>query len=231
MPNLRKVALIFISFTLNDDNYIMIRVHIHYFFRLLLLLFFFFGSAITTTSCSETHDYSQVPAFTEDGTVYCVIEIPAGTNKKIEFNKMTKKFEIDQRNGRDRIINFLPYPTNYGFIPNTLLDPEAGGDGDAIDVLILAETLPTGTLIEAFPIAILHLRDDGESDYKILASPKDPRLRLVPEISLVELQKTQPDLLIFLEQWFLHYDPEQPATSNGWGNEQEAMRYVRSAHR
>tara|TARA_B100001146_G_scaffold213216_1_gene213388 strand:+ start:34543 stop:35175 length:633 start_codon:yes stop_codon:yes gene_type:complete len=209
----------------------MTRVHIQYIFRLLLLLFFCFGSTITSTSCSDTHDYSQVAAFTEDGTVYCVIEIPAGTNKKIEFNKMTKKFEVDQRNGRDRIINFLPYPTNYGFIPNTLLDPEEGGDGDAIDVLILAETLPTGTVIEAFPIAILHLRDDGENDYKILASPKDARLRLVPEMSLAELQKTQANLLLLLEQWFLHYDPEQPATANGWGNEKEAIRYIRSARR
>jgi Inorganic pyrophosphatase len=50
-----------------------------------------------------------------------VIEIPAGTNKKFEYNYKTKNFECKTNNNEERIINYLPYPGNYGFIKNTYM--------------------------------------------------------------------------------------------------------------
>ena len=108
--------------------------------KALLLIF------ITAISCNrQTIDYSKLQAFSEQGNIQAVVEIPAGTNRKIEFDKEDHIFKTDQRNGKDRIINFLPYPGNYGFIPSTKSNVEKGGDGDALDVLILSERLETGT--------------------------------------------------------------------------------------
>ena len=47
---------------------------------------------------------------------------------------MISSFIIDKKNGEERIVQFLPYVGNYGYIPSTFSDPEEGGDGDALDV-------------------------------------------------------------------------------------------------
>ena len=49
--------------------------------------------------------------------------------------------EKDYKDGKERIIQFLPYPGNYGFIPETL-----AGDGDPIDVIDLDESEQRGAL-------------------------------------------------------------------------------------
>ena len=50
---------------------------------------------------------------------------------------------------RPRLIDFLPYPSNYGSIPKTLVDSEDAGDGDSVDVLVLGEALARGQDIHA----------------------------------------------------------------------------------
>ena len=50
----------------------------------------------------------------------------------------------------DRIVNFLPYPANYGFIPSTFMDKKKGGDGDALDILLISEHMVTGTVVDGF---------------------------------------------------------------------------------
>ena len=76
-----------------------------------------------------------------------VVEIPAGTNHKIEYDPSTDSFENDKKDGKDRVISFLPYPGNYGFIPSTLMNKDRGGDGDALDILVIGESEPTGTVL------------------------------------------------------------------------------------
>ena len=75
-----------------------------------------------------------------------VIEIPAGTTTKIEFQGKVEGFTA--RNGPEgaiRRVRFLPYPGNYGFIPETCQSVELGGDGDPLDVLVISDSVPTGT--------------------------------------------------------------------------------------
>ena len=122
-------------------------------------------------SCSNKKDIYDTPTFSKNNILQAVVEIPAGTNKKIEYNTRSMLFEIDKKNGVDRIIDFLPYPGNYGFIPSTYSDPDKGGDADALDVLVIAENMPTGTIVEILPIGVLKLIDNQELDYKIIAIP------------------------------------------------------------
>lgn len=155
-----------------------------------------------------------------------VVEIPAGTSKKVEYNPETNEFEIDQRNGTDRIISFLPYPGNYGFIPSTLSDPATGGDGDPLDVILIAEHLPQGEVIAIQPIAMLKLIDDGEEDFKILAVPYENNKKIINVSSLAELRETNSAILDIITLWFQNYDTE-PAETNGWGDTAETLDYIR----
>ena len=48
------------------------------------------------------------------------VEIPAGTKQKWQVNKKTGILEWEEKDGKKRVVNFLSYPGNYGFIPQTL---------------------------------------------------------------------------------------------------------------
>ena len=181
------------------------------------------------SSCSSKKELYHIPTFSKNNYVHCVIEIPSGTNSKIEFNKETKKFEVDLRDGKARMINFLPYPANYGFISSTYSNPTDGGDGDALDVIVISEALRTGSVLEIIPVGILKLIDDDEYDYKIIGVPADENLRIINVLSLNELKNKYPNILKILELWFLNYDKKDALETDGWGDEKEALLEIRTA--
>ena len=109
----------------------------------------------------KNKDLSKIDTYTSQGSINAVIEIPAGTTKKIEYNKETLEFNVDQIDGKDRIIKFLPYIGNYGFIPSTLSDTAKGGDGDPLDIIVISETKSTGTILSVIPIAVIRIVDEG----------------------------------------------------------------------
>ena len=112
----------------------------------------------------------------------------------------------DEINGKPRIVNFMPYPANYGFIPSTLMNSASGGDGDPLDVLLIAESIKTGTVIEIIPIGILVLNDLNENDSKIIAIPADPMLRIINVESYKELKQHHNAILDLIRLWFLNYN-------------------------
>lgn len=168
-----------------------------------------------------------VKAFNNQGGVQAIIEIPAGTNMKIEYDYATKSFRPDQVNGKDRKIDFLPYPGNYGFIPGTLMNESEGGDGDALDILVLAEQMKTGTSVEVIPIAALDLMDGGEIDTKIIAVPVDSSLRIIQatnfEDFLIEYNMAQ----TIIKDWFLNYKGLGKVDLVGWKDEKQAMSLIK----
>ncbi len=92
----------------------------------------------------------------------------------IEIGKGSKvKYELDKETGLiafDRLLyTSMVYPANYGFIPRTL-----GGDHDPLDVLVLmSEPLMSGVLVDARPIGMIVMVDNGEMDEKIIAVATD----------------------------------------------------------
>lgn len=204
----------------------------HYYLIITLLSIFFLSSScnneggIKQPFSIKRINYETLPANTEDGFYNAVIEIPAGTNKKIEYNKETEKFEIDQRDGKDRIINFLPYPGNYGYIPGTLMDKERGGDGDAVDVLVLAESLPTGTVIPIKPIATLMLLDEGEADTKLIAIPADTSLQTMQIAGFEHFMIDYDAARHSIETWFMNYDGLGTNEFRGWKNDDYAKKEI-----
>ena len=104
------------------------------------------------------HDISLCRINPERFVAY--IEIPKGSKNKYELDKETGLIKLDRVLGAS-----VQYPANYGFIPKTLAE-----DGDALDVLVLCqETIPASCLVEAKPIGVMIMTDDGKADEKIIA--------------------------------------------------------------
>lgn len=177
-------------------------------------------------SCQNT-DYKSLPTKSEKGFYKAVIEIPAGTNHKIEYDINKKEFLCNQVNGKDRIVDFLPYPANYGFIPSTLMDTAKGGDGDPIDVLVISESLPTKTVLEIIPIAVIYMVDDNEADYKILAVPLDEKLRVIKALSYEELLFNYPKIPEIISNWLISYKGTDKVTIDRWASANEAISMIK----
>lgn len=171
-------------------------------------------------------DYKALPALTDRG-IHVVVEIPAGTNQKIEYQTENEEFAVDQLDGRDRVVRFLPYPGNYGFIPSTLMETTRGGDGDALDVLVIGESQPTGTVLEAVPVGALRLRDRGEIDTKIIAVPADSSRRVLDVTNFRDLLLQQDAARRIIEEWFLNYKGLGVVELVGWEDEHYAMEAIK----
>ena len=145
---------------------------------------------------STADHLDELPAIVMPGMLRAVIEIPAGTVEKRQYDPATNTFPIDERNGVPRRIAFLPYPANYGFIPGTKMNKEEGGDGDAVDVFVICGAVPSGTVMVVEPIGIIELLDAGERDDKLIALPVDSELRTIEADDIHELPQAAQDILV-----------------------------------
>ena len=170
--------------------------------------------------------FAGYPAVNPDGSVNVVVEIPAGTNAKWEVEK-DGVMRLEVRDGSPRVVKFLPYPGNYGMIPSTRLPKEAGGDGDALDVLILGPALPRGTVARARVIGVMKFLDRGEQDDKVLAVMDDTPFGRVR--SLGELNETFPAAAEVVKLWFSNYKEPGKMEFRGWGEADEALGLVNLA--
>src|SRR5690349_15107725 len=96
-----------------------------------------------------------------------IIETPHGSSNKYEMDKDIGLIRLDRAN-----YSGIPFPFNYGFIPQTIW-----GDGDAIDVVLLTSfPIQPGIMVPARPVAMMEMNDTGEDDAKIIVVPiKDRR--------------------------------------------------------
>jgi len=114
------------------------------------------------------------------------IEIPRGSFIKYEIDPITKELLCD------RIIK-LPFPENYGFIPNT-----KAPDGDELDALVLVEyKLYPQTLIECRIIGYLEMTDEKGKDEKILTVPTSSHIKDISDVNTTILDK--------IKYFFTHY--------------------------
>lgn len=98
--------------------------------------------------------------------IYVIVEISKGSRNKYEYGKELGVIKLDRV-----LFSSLHYPGDYGLIPRTLYD-----DGDPLDVLVMVNepTFP-GCIIEARPIGLFKMLDQGVADDKVLAVPaRDP---------------------------------------------------------
>lgn len=175
----------------------------------------------------------ELPTYSpERNLLQVVIETPAGTNRVLHYDAKTNDFVAEQRAGVDRLIGFLPYPANAGFVPSTHLpgSPQHPS-GRPLPALVLAETQPTGTVLEVLPIGLLTLDRAGELEPVILTVPARPSQRVLPVTSWRELRQQYPAAQEILRLWLLRSAEHGEVRVVGWRDEQAADKQIRQARR
>ncbi|NDK55208.1 inorganic diphosphatase [Pontibacter fetidus] len=185
-------------------------------YTLLLIL-----SILWLTSCQT--DYATLPTYSGARQLQAVIETPAGSSHTVKYNRASKAFENDKEAGQDRVIRFLPYPGNYGFIPST----ETGTNGRNLSTLILAERADAGTVLEIIPVATLLLEKPNGDLYPVIISvPARPSARTVDATDYITLSRKYPAVKSILQQWFMHHNHSYPLKYVGWKDEQFAEKEI-----
>lgn len=202
--------------------------------------FFFAFSLSCLLSCqvSEKHENDNVSTNllhgiaprSSDSLVNVVIEIPAGTSQKWEVNKLSGQLEWEMISSDSmRIIDYLSYPANYGFVPQTLLSEEFGGDGDPVDVFVLGENIARGQVIQCKIIGLIDMMDSGEADGKLIAVPIHGPLQRVNTCE--ELKATYPGILEILQTWLANYKGNGKIEILSVKDEKVAIEYLQTSIR
>lgn len=140
-----------------------------------------------------------------------LIDIDSGRNIPNEINVIIEipmrgepvKYEVDKESGALFVDRFMTtamfYPTNYGYIPQTLSE-----DGDPVDALVVTPVpLISGAVISCRVVGMLKMTDESGIDAKLLAVPNS---KLSKMYELVQTYKDLPQpLLLSIEHFFEHY--------------------------
>ena len=175
-------------------------------------------------SISEAKPRDNNGLLSSEDTLRFRIEIPAGTKQKWEFNDETGEMEKDYKDGKERIIQFLPYPGNYGFIPETL-----AGDGDPIDVIDLDESGVRGELKEVRIIGALNFEDKQEEDIKFIGVSPNGTFGHIQSIGELLLEK--PAVLEILKSWFLNYKKPGKMVFYGYIDRESSIQLITEARK
>ena len=164
------------------------------------------------------HPWHDLPAGDPADCFHTVIEVPRGGTVKYELDKQSGLLRVDRV-----LYSAVHYPANYGFIPRTL-----GGDGDALDVLVLMEqpVVPLSVL-RVRAIGALPMVDDAGDDEKIIGvCCDDPGYAHYDDLhDLPEHHRRQ------LDRFFLDYKvlEHKEVKTMSFMNREEAVAVIRDA--
>lgn len=156
-------------------------------------------------------------------------DVPNDINAIIEIplDGEAVKYEVDKDSGAifvDRVLNTaMRYPTNYGYMPNTLC-----GDGDPVDLLVVMPVpLIPGSVVRCRPVGVLKMTDEAGSDAKVVAVPINKVTLLYRHVESV--RQLPDELLDRIAHFFAHYKDLEPGKwvkIEGWGGPDEAKREI-----
>ncbi len=160
-----------------------------------------------------------MPAMSEHDLL-CIVEIPKGSRNKYEYDHDSGKIMLDRF-----LFSSMVYPTDYGFIPDTL-----GQDTDPLDAMVLVSepTFP-GCLIAVKAIALFRMEDDMGIDDKVLCVPHtDPAWN-----NLETLDDVPKPLKDEIAHFFSVYkDLEQKkVTVDGWYSREDALEEIEASRK
>jgi inorganic pyrophosphatase len=160
-----------------------------------------------------------MPAVAGDSLI-CLVEIPKGSRNKYEYDHDMDVIKLDRF-----LFSSMVYPTDYGFIPDTL-----GQDGDPLDAMVLvSEATFPGCVIEVKAIALFRMADDKGIDDKVLCVPlSDPAWN-----TLETLDDVTDQLRDEIAHFFSVYkDLEQKKVRvDGWYSREDALEEIEEARK
>ncbi len=165
-----------------------------------------------------------MPAMARDGDhdddeqLLCFVEIPKGSRNKYEYDKELDAIMLDRF-----LFSSMVYPTDYGFIPDTL-----GEDGDALDAMVcVSEATFPGCVIPVKAIALFRMEDDQGVDDKILCVPlSDPGWNTLEQLD--DLPKQLQDEIVHF--FSVYKDLEQKKVKvDGWYGREDALKEIEAS--
>lgn len=97
-------------------------------------------------------------------SVVCRVEIPKGSRNKYEWDQELRAIKLDRF-----LFSSVVYPTDYGFVPDTLAE-----DWEPLDAIIcVSEPTFPGVVVEVGVVAVFRTIDEGVRDDKLLCVPVD----------------------------------------------------------
>jgi inorganic pyrophosphatase len=154
-----------------------------------------------------------------DDPLMCMIEIPMGSRNKYEYDSELGAIKLDRF-----VSAAVVYPTDYGFLPETLAP-----DGDELDVLVCvsAPTFP-GCMVPVRPIGLFCMSDEHGDDNKVVCVPvNDPLWNTYFEAE--ELPKAVRDEISHFFSVYKDLDLDRHSEPKGWRNRDAALAEIADA--
>ncbi len=141
----------------------------------------------------------------ESERIHCLVEIPKGSRNKYEWDEELGAIKLDRF-----LFSSVVYPTDYGFIPDTLGEP----------------TFP-GCVIPVQVVALFRMRDDKGIDDKVVCVPlDDPNQNHMKELEDVP-QPLRDEISHFFS---IYKQPEgKHVKVDGWYDREQALKTIDEA--
>lgn len=167
-----------------------------------------------------------------------IMKVSSGENVPMDINVIIEipaysqpiKYEMDKRTGALTVDRFMgtamQYPTNYGYIPQSL-----SGDGDPVDVLVITpDPVLGGCVVRCRPLGLLKMVDEAGDDAKVLAVPIQ---KLTPDYDhIITYEDIAENKLTRITHFFKHYKDLEPGKwvrIDGWFGVEEAKQEILSS--
>jgi inorganic pyrophosphatase len=149
----------------------------------------------------------------------CVIEIPRGSRNKYEYDAALGAIKLDRF-----ISASVVYPTDYGFVPETL-----ARDGDPLDVLVcVSEPTFPGCVVPALPVGLFRMADEkGPDDHVVCVPCHDPGWNTVRDLEDLPLQ-LRAEIGHFFEI-YKDLDRDRYSEVKGWADRAAALETIDKA--
>ena len=194
-----------------------------------LIFFSFIIIFLSKVYAEEKNLISDIYPFNEDETINVVVEIPAGTLEKWKVTKDGSQIKQQIDNNKIRTIDYLAYPFNYGFIPQTILPVEDGGDGDQLDIIIIGPSVKRGSILKVKPIGTIVTLDNNEIDPKVISLAVN-NLEISRSNSIDDLRKRYIGLFEIITIWIENYKGEAIEIKNILGKK-ATNQYIDQYHK
>ena len=178
---------------------------------------------IFTDKFLYSNPINEINIKNDDGSYNFFVEIPAGTKEKWEVNKRNGLLEWEEKKGRKKIIKFLPYPGNYGFIPQTY-----GADGDPVDVVDLDESIERGSVKRIRIVGGLYFEDKRTVDIKFIGLDPEGTFKNIETIQDLVLNKFAS--LEILKIWFESYKKSGKLIFFRLIDRDESIKIIKNSH-